>query len=196
MIAGKRISGLFGDKGYELIAQSAGNGFRILFNIRAGGPQATVSSGVLNFGNWYHVAASRSSGSGLSLYLNGALVQNMADTLAGSSLSSSQHLSIGGSIEGDGSFHAPFNGFIDEVRLTKSVLLPTQFLNSPRIPPVLWFTRNGNQMSLSWIGVGFVLQANTNLSNSAGWFDVPNGQNSPVVISTTSTRQFYRLMGQ
>jgi hypothetical protein len=196
MITGKRISGLFGDKGYELIAQSVGNGFTISFNIRAGGPQATVSSGILNFGTWYHVGAIRSSGSGLSLYLNGGLVQHMADILVGSNLSSSQHLSIGGAIEGDGFFHRPFDGFIDEVRLTKSALLPTQFLNSPRNSPVLSFTRMGNQMSLSWAGIGFVLQASTNVANPAGWFDLPNGQNSPVMVSMTSTGQFYRLIGR
>ena len=127
MIAGKRISGLFGDNGYELIAQSVGaSNFTVYFSVRAGGPQLTLTSSPLTLGNWYHVAAVRSSNpSRLSLYVDGVLVQTMDDTLAGSNLNSTQHLTMGGGIEGDGAFHRPFDGFIDEVRLTKAALLPS-----------------------------------------------------------------------
>src|SRR5206468_4128841 len=120
------------------------------FNMRAGGPQVTATSGMLNLGTWYHVAAVRStSPARLSLYVDGVLVQNIDDALAGSNLNSSQHLTIGGCIEGDGAFHRPFDGFIDEVRLSKAVLLPNAFLNSPRTRPVLSFVRTSSQMTLS-----------------------------------------------
>jgi len=197
MIAGKRISGLFGDKGYELLAQSSGSGFIISFDIRAGGPQATLTSGLLDLGNWYHVATVRSSSPArLSLYLDGVLVQAIDDPLAGTNLNSTQHLTIGGCIEGDGAFHRPFDGFIDEVRFSKTVLVPAAFLNTPRPRPVLAFTRTGNQMSLSRTGVGFALQANTNPASLGGWADVPNGQTNPIVVPLTSSNQFYRLIGR
>jgi len=197
MITGKRISGLFGDKGYELLAQSSGPGFSISFDLRAGGPQATLTSGLLNLGNWYHVAAVRSSSPArLSLYLDGVLVQAIDDPLAGTNLNSTQHLTIGGCIEGDGAFHRPFDGFIDEVRLSKTALAPATFLNAPRPRPVLAFARTGSQMTLSWTGAGFALQANPNPASPGGWLDVPNGQTTPIVVPLTSSNQFYRLIGR
>jgi hypothetical protein len=197
MIAGKRISGLFGDNGYELIAQSVGaRNFTVYFSIRAGGPQLTLTSSPLTLGNWYHVAAVRSSNpSRLSLYLDGVLVQTMDDTLAGSNLNSTQHLTIGGGIEGDGAFHRPFDGFIDEVRLTKAALLPSAFLNSQPARPVLSFARMGSQMSLSWAGVGFTLQATTNQISAGGWMDLPI-QTNPAVVPIVSGNQFFRLIVQ
>jgi hypothetical protein len=197
MIAGKRISGLFGDKGYELLAQSSASGFVISFSIRAGGPQATLTTGLLGLGNWCHVAAVRSSNPArLNLYINGGLVQSIDDPLTGVNLNSTQHLTIGGCIEGDGAFHRPFDGFIDEARLSRSALAPSAFLNSPKTRPVLAFTRTTGQMTLSWTGVGFALQSNTNPATPAGWVDVPNGQTTPTTISLTSTNQFYRLIAR
>jgi len=136
-IAGKRISGLFGDKGYELLITPSGAGFKVRAAIRAGGPQVTAESGELGFGQWYHVAAVRGGGN-LKVYVDGVQAGSVADTLAGISLNSgAQHFSVGGCLEGgtcpgdSPCFHTPFNGFIDEVRLTVAALPPAELLNAP-----------------------------------------------------------------
>jgi hypothetical protein len=129
-IAGKRIAGLFGDKGYELLARQSGSGLTVEATLRGGGPSATAMSEVLNTGQWYHLAAVRGGGN-VRLYVDGALAQSVADATAGSSLNSTQHFSVGGAIQGDGDFHLPFDGMIDEVRLTLAALSPGDFLNAP-----------------------------------------------------------------
>jgi hypothetical protein len=131
-VAGKRVSGLFGDKGYELYALPSGSGYTVQFLLRAGGAAVTLVSGILSLDTWYHVAAVRSAATmTVSLYINGVLVDTDADTLAGISLNSAQHFSVGGAMEGggcSGCFHSSFDGFIDEVRLTAGALATNQFL--------------------------------------------------------------------
>ncbi len=129
-IAGKRISGLFGDKGYELLGRQSGSGLTVEASIRAGGATVTAISSVLSTGQWYHVAAVRGAGT-LNLYVDGVLAQSVTDTIAGADLTSAQHFSVGGAIQGDNNFHIPFDGNIDEVRLTLAALSPSQFLKAP-----------------------------------------------------------------
>ena len=133
-IAGKRISGLFSDIGYELLARQAEGGFTVEMALRAGGssgyPQAV--SQVLSAGQWHHLAGVRDTASGrVKLYVDGSLAADVADTTAGVTLNSLQHFSIGGAIQGDGMFQLPFDGWIDEVRLTMSAIEPSQFLSAP-----------------------------------------------------------------
>jgi hypothetical protein len=131
-IAGKRVSGLFGDNGYELYARASGSGYTVQILLRAGGPAVTLASGTLSFDRWYHIAAVRSGATtSISLYVDGVLTATGTDTLAGTSLNSAQHFSVGGAIEGgscSGCFHSSFDGFIDEVRLTAGALATNQFL--------------------------------------------------------------------
>lgn len=63
--------------------------------------------------------------------------------------------------------------------------------NPPALPPLV-ITGNGNQITISWTGTGFVLQQSTNL---AGWTPAPGGSTSPVVITVTPETpvQFFRL---
>ena len=73
-IAGKRVSGLFGDVGYELYARSSGSGYTIQLLLRAGGPAVTLASEVLSFDTWYHIAAVRKSdNASVDLYIDGLL---------------------------------------------------------------------------------------------------------------------------
>ncbi len=193
-IAGKRNSGLFADKGYELDAIKSGAGFKVRALIRAGGPALFADSGALNFNQWYHVAAVRGGGT-LRVYVDGVLAKSVADTLAGEDLTSSQHLSVGGSKEGDGNFHSPFDGLIDEVRLTLAALPTNQFLNAVQSAPAVSITRTGNQVALAWAATGFVLQENENVTNSAGWTNLPNGGASPVIVPIEAGQKFFRLIG-
>jgi len=129
-IAGKHIASLFGSKGYELIANTSGGGFTVSGSISAGGAVVTATSSALNLAQWYHVALVRGGGT-LKLYVDGVLAQSVADSIPGASLNSTQNFSVGGAKEGDGNFHKPFNGLIDEVRITQTALLSSQFLNAP-----------------------------------------------------------------
>jgi len=66
-------------------------------------------------------------------------------------------------------------------------------LNVIQLPTAIAFTRNGSQLTMSWPNSGFVLQENDNLSNSTGWLDVLNGSASPVTVTMSGARKFYRL---
>jgi hypothetical protein len=66
-------------------------------------------------------------------------------------------------------------------------------LNVTQVPTAIAWTRNGNQLTMSWQNSGFVLQENDNLSNATGWIDVVNGGTSPVTVTMSGTRKFYRL---
>jgi len=128
-IAGKHIATLFGNKGYELLANTSGGGFTVSGSISGGGTVVTATSAMLNLAQWYHVALVRGSGT-LRLYVDGVLAQSVSDSIPGTSLNSTQNFSVGGAREGDGNFHKPFNGLIDEVRITGAALPQNQFLNA------------------------------------------------------------------
>jgi len=129
-IAGKHIASLFGNKGYELIANASGGGFTVSGSISGGGTVVTATSAALNLSQWYHLALIRGGGN-LKLYVDGVLAQSVSDSIAGTSLNSTQDFSVGGAKEGDGNFHKPFNGLIDEVRITGTALAVNQLLNAP-----------------------------------------------------------------
>jgi hypothetical protein len=129
-IAGKHITSLFANKGYALVANPSGAGFTVSGSISGGGTVVTATSGVLNLSQWYHLALVRSAGT-LKLYVDGVQAQSVTDSIPGTSLNSTQNFSVGGAREGDGNFHNPFNGLIDEVRITGTALAPNQFLNAP-----------------------------------------------------------------
>ncbi len=61
-------------------------------------------------------------------------------------------------------------------------------------PARLEFARSGDQLTLSWVAAGFVLQQNDNLANAAGWADVPNGKISPVTVTIGGGSRFIRLI--
>jgi hypothetical protein len=128
-IAGEHITALFGNKGYELFATTSGGGYTVGASISAGGTVVTATSGALTLGQWYHVAAVRGGGT-LKLYVDGVQAASVTDTIAGQNLDGAQNFSIGGAREGDGNYHKPFDGLVDEVRITLAALTPSQFLNA------------------------------------------------------------------
>jgi hypothetical protein len=132
LIAGKLITGSHLDRGFELMARPdgpAGPGqWNARFAIRFGGSQDQVFSPDLDYDTWYHLAGVR-EGTGadaVKLYVDGVLA-GTAST-AHTSLTSGQNFTVGGSTT-NGS--REFDGFIDEVRFTRSALQPSQFLNIP-----------------------------------------------------------------
>ena len=62
----------------------------------------------------------------------------------------------------------------------------------PAVLPPLVITQDGNQITLSWSGVGPVLQQSSTL---VGWADVPGGVSSPVILTLAPDTpvNFYRL---
>jgi hypothetical protein len=48
-------------------------------------------------------------------------------------------------------------------------------------------------VGLNWNAPNFILQTNADLTNPAGWGDVPDASNSPATINLGGDRQFFRL---
>jgi hypothetical protein len=139
LIAGKLVSGNFLDRGFELQGRpdaasggEAGPGkWKGLFRTRDGTTSDDLFSADLDFNTWYHLAAVR-SGNTLSLYVDGQLSGSQAISNSGD-FTSGQEFSIGGANTTGGppgSFGRAVNGLIDEVRLSKAALEPTEFLNA------------------------------------------------------------------
>ena len=66
----------------------------------------------------------------------------------------------------------------------------------PEAPPIavrLNYARNGSQLALSWDAAGYVLQKASSLGNPTCWFNVTNGQTSPVIVPLDGAIKFYRL---
>jgi hypothetical protein len=62
--------------------------------------------------------------------------------------------------------------------------------------PTIIYSHNGNQLTLSWDAStypGYVLQSSASLGATASWSDVPGGSSTPVVVTMTGTKTFYRL---
>ena len=144
MIAGKYISGITDppDVGYVLglLPQFGHHNrtYKIHFEGRdsrdrtrvGSGKSFLIESGELGFEEWRHIAGVR-HGEKVKLYIDGTLV-GTAPIPAHWNLSSNQLFTVGaGQMSAHGTFHANFDGFIDEVRLTiGEALPPSQFLNA------------------------------------------------------------------
>jgi beta-glucanase (GH16 family) len=60
------------------------------------------------------------------------------------------------------------------------------------MPPLSALPTNGAVL-LSWNALGFILQTNGDLTNPAGWGDVPDATNSPTTMTIGSDSLFFRL---
>lgn len=76
---------------------------------------ASASAGLFSQGVWYHLAADRDASNKLRIYLDGVMKASV--TATGTTFDVTNPLGIGAS----GSGNRPFNGWIDEVRITKGV---------------------------------------------------------------------------
>ena len=59
--------------------------------------------------------------------------------------------------------------------------------------PALTAVPANGAVGLSWNAPNFILQTNADLTNPAGWGDVPDASNSPATINLGGDRQFFRL---
>ena len=145
----------------------------------------------VNNGNWHH----------------GAVVYN----------GTSYQLYVDGQPDGQGTFAAcnegvnhespwvmnvgyGFNGRIDEFGFWHTALsanqvstVMTQGPGTLAARPLLGIVTSGGQVILSWNNTSFHLQVNSNLSQGSGWTNVPNGSNSPVILSVGPTSAYFRL---
>jgi hypothetical protein len=130
LIAGKGITGNFADKGYELgIRPSYASGVaKYTISFDGSVLSFSIRSAELAFNEWHHVAVDR-KGTEINLYVDGVSVAKTGCPPK-ASFTSRQSFSIGCSaLEGSGRPHRPFDGFIDEVRLTiGEALSPSSFL--------------------------------------------------------------------
>jgi len=94
-------------------------------------------------------------------------------------------------------YWSAYHGYLDDFRIYNRVLSATEIAGLAGVvanAPTLNFSVAGGKLTLSWTQTGFTLQQNSNLTNSSGWADVPNGNVSPVVITLPPTgANFYRL---
>jgi hypothetical protein len=62
--------------------------------------------------------------------------------------------------------------------------------------PTLFFTETGDQLGLSWAGLGFALENSPTVGPTANWTAVPGGTNSPVKATLSGKTDFWRLHQQ
>ena len=91
-----------------------------------------ISSGstTFNTSTWYHIAATR-SGSNIRLFSNGTLLVTDVNTFNATSANTTSVIYVG--LNQDGAQH-PFNGYIDELRITKGVARYTSNFTPPTAP--------------------------------------------------------------
>ena len=87
----------------------------------------TQGTTILTNNTWYHFAASR-AGSTLKLFVNGLLESSTTNTL---NYTSSVSFNAGDRQAGDSGGQYPFNGYIDELRVTKGVARYTANFTPP-----------------------------------------------------------------
>jgi len=153
LIAGKLISGLFNDHGYDLHVRPTGDQpgastYQVRFEVRDpdgggddGGSGFAIMSQGLSFDEWHHIAGVR-NGTELQLYLDGLLV-GTAQLSGAADFNSLQSFAVGGGVQGAGGIERAFDGYIDEVRLTMGALSEDQFLLAFQ-PPALHGDYNDN----------------------------------------------------
>jgi hypothetical protein len=107
-------------------------GTTIQFASGTNGQFGAVTSVATSFSanTWYHVAAAR-AGSSLRLFQDGALLTTATETRDCSSANTFSRLFVG--IKQDGLIY-PFNGHIDELRITKGVARYTAAFTAPTAP--------------------------------------------------------------
>jgi uncharacterized repeat protein (TIGR03803 family) len=153
------------------------------------------NSGLFPSNSWVHLAATYDSAARILItYVNGhPLTTNIFSVAMPVNLAAAH---IGAWI-GPNSTPNWFDGGIDEFAIYGTVLPANRIQAHYQAAignPVLLAVQTTNKLALSWIGPGFKLQRNPNLSNPAGWTNVVGSSNSPVRVTiSNSGNQFFRL---
>lgn len=140
------------------------------------GGNVNTSPGTHIYGvNWYP--------GHLDFYYDGTLVASATNgsLSGGATISSSPMYLI--LIYAGGSGTVPATMVVHYVRVFESA------------PPLSALPANG-AISLNWNASGFILQTNGNLTNPAGWGDLPDATNSPTTMAIGSDSLFFRLRRQ
>jgi hypothetical protein len=172
------------------------------FTIR-GTPQADDPQGAINYedGNWHLITGVWDGGAGTRLlYVDGVLdtVASLANDFAPMALAQTNSLVIGGedrSNDGSGStIQSQLMGYLADVRVYNYALSPTQvqtLFNPAYVPSVtLGLQYTNGSLTLNWPN-GTLLQA-TNLTGP--W--ITNSAPSPLTVTPTGARMFYRVQVQ
>lgn len=136
---------------------------------------------VLSINNWYHVALTRSSGV-FRCFLNGSLDWQASATV---DFGSSRPLGIGGSVASLLVGTSPFNGYIDDLRITKGVARYTGNFTMPAYefpnPGDVYYNRNSLLLHMNGTNGSTTFTDNSPSPKTV----TPNGG---VQISTTQSK--------
>ena len=143
-------SGMASAKGFMLALTDSG---RLAFRIGFGADQVGIQGVTpVNDGRWHHVAGAYGIGT-MRLYLDGDLETLHAESRSPNA--SSVEVLIGG-VRNDTLVQEPFNGAIDEVRITGSYYVPQQYYVRIR-PQYVSASPSSGKITLAWTdGGGFI----------------------------------------
>jgi len=134
----------------------------------------------------------------LRYYLNGNLiVEDIAPDNAASASAGSVYATFGQVVPGSSFTPRGLDGILSGVAYStfSGVFSPHYNFQISR-PPALNIALSGTQLTLSWLGTGYILQQNTTLNNPVGWADVSGATASPIVTNVASGTRYYRLRKQ
>jgi hypothetical protein len=150
------------------------------------------TTNIINNDQWHHVAYVYDQGvyGSIRIYVDGQLAASNPNS-GPWSWDPAEEIELGKSHD---TFWRRFDGYLDDVQFYARILSTAEVVQSMTLGPSISFSRVGNQLTLSWPLTGFVLQENSNLSNSAGWSNVSGGSSSPVTVTiSNSVNKYYRL---
>ena len=152
-------------------------------------------SSVFAAGEWRHIAVTYDSANSKSvLYVNGVPVGTNVFALP--PVTADLQASHIGAWNGDERF---FFGLIDEFAIYNKVLASERIqahyqaaAGTAVARPTINMARNGNQLTLTWAGPGFVLEQNSDLSTN-NWQPVAGAAANSAEVSIASGKNFFRL---
>jgi hypothetical protein len=136
----------------------------------------------------------------LDYYLNGSLVTTMSlPNNVGSSGVGSVFATFGQAVPGTTYGPRGLDGLIDTIAYSTFAGMFSAadnfVLYRAPVAPQLGISGPVNgQITLTWDAVGYVLQENTNLNDTAGWNGLPG--TSPVTVNVAPGPRFFRLRQQ
>jgi hypothetical protein len=191
----------------QVLLGNFGPGGALSFSVAGGGAVQMTTYGIRDVpsaakvpddGLWHHLAIVHSNGTDLKFYVDGVLGDTIAYTSGlGTRATTTFHI---GSEFGTGLL---LNGSIDRVQMDDVPLAQEDldYLAIPGVTPDAPTLAIGTAVSIAWptVATGFILQSNTNVSNSATWSNVNTtplvvGDKYYTLLPTTETETFYRLV--
>jgi hypothetical protein len=152
-------------------------------------------SSVFTPGEWRHVVVTYDSATSTAmLYVNGVAAGTNVFSIP--PVVPDLIVSHIGSWNGDERF---YYGAMDEFAMYDKVLTPERILahyqaaaGTQVARPSIAFTRDGDELNLSWSGSGFVLEQNNDPATN-NWQPVPDVSGNSASIPMTGARNFFRL---